>query len=114
LIIALVLHFLDAENAAGLMREYIQWLPAGSYVVLSVGSGTPQTRDALAREYTPADLYNHSPAEITSFFGSLKLIDPPGLVDARDWDPVKAPSSLAEPEDGRILAGVACKPRPVT
>jgi O-methyltransferase involved in polyketide biosynthesis len=114
LILALVLHFLDAGTAAKLMREYANWLPDGGYVVVSVGAGDQETGEALAREYTPATLYNHSPGQVAALFDGLDIIDPPGLADARDWYPGKPVLCPGPREAGRILAGVACKPHPTS
>ena len=64
----------------------------------------------LAREYRAATLHNHTPEQIAGFFAGLELM-PPGLVDARDWNPstIAAPTA---PQGGRILAGAGRKPHP--
>lgn len=111
LILALVLHFFDAQAAEKIMAELTGWLTPGSYVVMSVGSGDQQTGGTLAREYRPATLRNHPPAQIAAFLDGLEVV-PPGLVDARDWCPgAPAPGPRAH-HGGRILAGVGGKPYP--
>ena len=109
LILALVLHFFEPPAAEKIMSELTGWLVPGSYVVMSVGSGDEQTGGALAREYRPAVLHNHPPAQIAAFLDGLDLV-PPGLLDARDWYPGAPAPGLREHRGGRILAAVARKP----
>ena len=109
LILACVVHFFDAEAAQKIMTVLIDWLAPGSYVVLSVGSGDKQTGGALAREYQASTLYNHSPEQITGFFAGLDLIDPPGLVDARNWNPGMLVTPPLADQGGHILVGVGRK-----
>lgn len=108
LILALVLHFFEASAAEKIMRELTRWLAPGSFVVMSVGSGDRQTGATLAREYRPAGLHNHQPAQIAAFIDGLDLV-PPGLVDARDWRPGAPPPEPRQHRGGRILAAVARK-----
>ena len=108
-ILAMVLHFFDAETAAQIVAGYAAAVVPGSYLVISAGSGDERTGGLLAREYKAGTLHNHSPERIAGWFAGLKLIDPPGLVDARSWQPGTrgAPPSA---EGGHVLAGVARKP----
>ena len=108
LILAMVLHFFDADTARGITVMLRDSISSGSYVVISVGSGDEETGGRLAKEYTAGALYNHSPAEIARFFDGLEFVGP-GLTDAGDWDP----GLLAGPQGhvgGRVLAGVGRKP----
>jgi hypothetical protein len=107
-VLALVLHFFDFEHAWQIAGAFTSWLPAGSYLILSVGSGDEETGGALTRAYTAAPLDNHSPAQIAAFFSGLDLTSP-GLVDARDWRPGWREYHRKH-QGGRILAGVARKP----
>jgi hypothetical protein len=108
LIMAMVLHFVDAGTAAAIMAAFIDSIAPGSYVVISVGSGDEKTGGQLAREYRAGTLYNHSRAEITGLLAGLELTEP-GLTDARDWDPSLTTVASPREEDGRILAGVGRK-----
>jgi S-adenosyl methyltransferase len=108
-ILAMVLHFLDAGTAAKITEAFTRWLTPGSYVVISCGSGDQETGERLAREYAAGTLYNHSPAQIAGFFASLDLV-PPGLVDAGDWNPGLPAAPTPGHRGGRILAGVGRKP----
>jgi hypothetical protein len=107
-VLACVLHFFDFEHAWQIAGAFTAWLPPGGHVIISVGSGDKETGGALTSTYSAATLHNHSPAEITAFFGGLDLV-PPGLVDAEDWRPDWAQVRSTR-SGGRILAGVARKP----
>jgi hypothetical protein len=107
-VLALVLHFLDFEHAWQVAGAFTSWLPSGSYLILSVGCGDEETGAALTSAYTAAPLYNHSPGQISAFFGGLDLTSP-GLVDAKDWRPGWR-EYHREHQGGRILAGVGYKP----
>ena len=108
-VLALVLHFFDFEHAWQIAGAFVSWLPPGSYAIISVGSGDEQIGGALTSAYNAAPLYNHSPEQVAKFFGGLEPV-PPGLVDAGDWRPGGTAASSGQ-RGGRILAGVARKPR---
>jgi hypothetical protein len=111
LILAMVLHFFDAEAASKIITAFTGWLAPGSNVVISVGAGDERTGGTLAREYTAATVHNHTPGQVAGFFAGLDLV-PPGLVDARDWDPGTVAVPPAPHRGGRILAGVGRKQHP--
>lgn len=107
LILAMVLHFFDADTARGITGTFTHAVAPGSYVVISVGSGDEGTGGLLAKEYAASTLYNHTPERIAGFLDGLELVGP-GLTDARDW----RPQPRAVPQDhcgGRILAGIGRK-----
>jgi hypothetical protein len=103
-VLAMVLHFFPQETAARIAASYAAAIPPGSYVVISCGSGD----EVLAREYRPGALYNHTREQIRQFFAGLELADPPGLVDARAWQP-DTPAVPPSADGGHVLAGVARK-----
>jgi hypothetical protein len=107
LILAMVLHFFDAQAISEIMTTIVRSIAPGSYVVISVGSGDEQTGGRLAREYGAGTLYNHAPAQILRFFDGLELVGR-GLADAVDWDPLGAERPPAE-TGGHILVGVGFK-----
>jgi len=108
-ILAMVLHFFDADTASDIVAAFARDIAPGSHVVLSVGSGDEETGDALAREYQAGTLHNHSLEQIAAFVEGLELI-PPGLTDAMAWKP-ESPGQPPSPRSGgHILAGVARKP----
>lgn len=51
-------------------------------------------------------VYNHSVAEFTSFFGSLELL-PPGVTDARAWRPDWEQPVQLPHRAGQVIVGVA-------
>ena len=53
-----------------------------------------------------ASVYNHSIPDFTGFFGALDLV-PPGVVDARKWQPAWDESPSIPKREGYVLAGVA-------
>lgn len=107
LILGLVLHFIDGQAVSEIMRTLVRAIAPGSYVIISVESGDEQTGDRLARGYTATTLYNHAPGQIARFFDGLELVDP-GLVDARNWEPLGAARQPTE-TGWRVVAGVGRK-----
>jgi O-methyltransferase involved in polyketide biosynthesis len=103
-----VLHFLDPGTARQVATTFSSRIPAGSYVVISVGTGTENAVAADYRAaYTAARLYFHTPGQIMSFFDGLDLV-PPGVVPARGWSG-DAPVPDLEPRQGTFQAGVGRK-----
>ena len=107
LILGMVLDFFEAQAVSEIMRTIVRSIAPGSYVVISVGSGDRQTGARLAREYTAATLYNHAAGQIARFFDGLELVGP-GLVDARNWEPLGAARPPTE-TGWHTLAGVGRK-----
>jgi O-methyltransferase involved in polyketide biosynthesis len=109
LILGSLLHFFPLEAASELVARYVAALAPGSYLVLSalnVNLSSAAADGALGTyRANVAPVYNHSPADIFGFFGSLELI-PPGVVDARQWDPPRQLLPLP-PRDGQMIVGVA-------
>ena len=104
-IIGCLLHLFPAAEARALVAGYIAALVPGSYLVLSLGRGDGPRAVEFFRAYCgwAGPVYNHSAADVASFFGSLPLV-PPGLVDAREWRPdvpLSAPLPPARRRDAR-------------
>lgn len=109
LILAMVLHFWDADAARDLTAAYIDELAPGSHVIISVGCGDPAIGQQITRTYDAAPLYNHTPEEVASFFAGLDLVDP-GISDARAWMPGWSTPAPFHERAGQVLAGVGQKP----
>ncbi|HYZ52241.1 MAG TPA: SAM-dependent methyltransferase [Streptosporangiaceae bacterium] len=109
LILAMVLHFMDAPTARQVVSGYVAALAPGSYVIITVGHGDAGIGEQITAAYDAAPLFNHSPGDIASFFTSLDLVDP-GITEARAWRPDWPGSRPFAPRAGHILAGVARKP----
>jgi O-methyltransferase involved in polyketide biosynthesis len=108
LIVAMVLHFFDAETAREIVAAFASSIAPGSYIVLSIGSGDERACDAVAREYQAGTFNYHPRARVAGFFQGLELVGT-GLTDARDWDldPALAPAAR---QGAGILAGIGRKP----
>jgi hypothetical protein len=103
----MVLDFFEAQAVSEIMRTIVRSIAPGSYVVISVGSGDRPTGARLAREYTAATLYNHAAGQVARFFDGLELVGP-GVVDARNWEPLGAARPPTE-TGWHTLAGVGRK-----
>lgn len=100
IILALVLHFLDAGQARRVAAGYASVAAPGSALVISVGRNDDPAMWAQVRErYTAAVLHNHGRDEALSFFEGLDLV-PPGA---------RAGTRLARGHDRR--AGPAARSR---
>ena len=111
LILAMVLHFMDAATARDLAAAYISGLVPGSHVIITVGCGDPAIGAQITRTYDAASVHNHTPEDVASFFTGLDLISP-GIADARAWQAGwSAPAPFAA-RAGQVLAGIGRKPAP--
>jgi len=103
-----VLHFLEAGPARQVATAFTAAIPAGSYVIASVGTGEENELSTEFRAaYTAANLHFHSLTQVTSFFDGLDLITP-GVVPARGWV-AETPLAPLQPRQGTFLAGVGRK-----
>jgi hypothetical protein len=113
LILVAVLHFIaDADDPWQIVATLREALAAGSYLVLSHGTGEGQPRLAHAAETiyqrsVSADLFLRPREEVLRFFGGFELVDP-GLVEVPHWRPDSAAEIPAGFWGG--LAGVGQKP----
>jgi hypothetical protein len=109
LILAMVLHFLDAGTARAVVAAYVAELAPGSHVIITVACGDPAIGQQITRTYDAATVYNHTPEEVESFFTGLDLIAP-GITDARAWAAGwLTPAPFLE-RSGQVLAGIGVKP----
>jgi O-methyltransferase involved in polyketide biosynthesis len=108
-IIALVLHFIDAETATRLAQQYKAALASGSYLIVTIGRGEGEVADRFNASYNAkisgARLYNHSVAEFSSFFSGLEVI-PPGFTDAQLWQAGWQDAAEPAQAPGRAFVGV--------
>jgi hypothetical protein len=109
-ILACVLHFVDAGTARDIVSGFTGAMAPGSYIILSVGFARADAAD-FASTYNSqngARIYAHSWDQITGFFDGLDLV-PPGIADSADWQP--GPPAGEEPaKDNFIAAAVARVP----
>jgi hypothetical protein len=111
LILAAVLHLMDAESARRVAGDYVSMLPRGSYVIITLARyDDPVLGEQIMRVYSAASFFNHSREDAATFFAGLDLVEP-GLASGKSWrggmpDP-GLPSGPVYP-----LVGVARKPLP--
>jgi len=105
-IMSAVLHFSDAETARDVTAAFCQAIVPGSYLIISVGSGSQSEQDNFSSAYTAARLFMHSTDEISSFFHDLELL-PPGVVPVSLWTGDDA--AQAVPRTATFIGGVARK-----
>ncbi|MFF3614969.1 SAM-dependent methyltransferase [Streptomyces sp. NPDC002580] len=103
-----LMHFIpDEQDAHGIVRDLIDTLPAGSYLVLSHAASDlyPELAAQVTAEYAKGgiQLGFRTRAEVERFFDGLDLVGP-GLVTATEWF---TSSSAPTPEGSGIYAGVA-------
>jgi O-methyltransferase involved in polyketide biosynthesis len=107
LIFSAVLHFADAQTAREVATAFARAVAPGSYLIISVGSGSRSEGENFTTAYTAARIHIHSPEEIASFFGDLELV-PPGVVPVRSWFG-NGPAPTLKPRTATFLGGVATK-----
>jgi S-adenosyl methyltransferase len=99
----------DSAHPEAIIKRLLDALPSGSYLALSDGINTSETFNEAVRHYNEnsANTYHpRSPAQITSFFEGLELVEP-GVVLLTSW----RPETTAFPESGEVpgMCGVGRK-----
>jgi len=102
----MTMHFFPSGQAEKITAELTAALPAGSYVIMSVGGGDAQLGKDMARAYTAAPVYNHGRGGLARFMTGLDLTDP-GIVPARQWP---TPVRVAGRRRGHAWVAVGRKP----
>jgi hypothetical protein len=115
LMLVAVLHFILGEGAARpIVRELVEALPSGSYVVI-----TNATKEYLTAEVAEVydrmlatgqtDVWPRSLAEVTELFDGLELVEP-GVVPVHEWRAGSEPEPRPSAMDVSIIGGVARVP----
>jgi O-methyltransferase involved in polyketide biosynthesis len=107
-ILSAVLHFADAETARDIVAVFSQAVVPGSYLIISVGSGSPSEWENFTSAYTAAQTHVHPLEEVISFFDGLELV-PPGVVAVPYWHGDGSGFDL-KTRTATFLGGVARKP----
>lgn len=102
------MHFIpDEQDAHAIVRNLVDTLPSGSYLVLSHASSDlfPELSAQVTAEYAKGgiQLGFRTRPEVQRFFDGLDLVEP-GLVTATEWF---TSARRPRPEDSGIYAGVA-------
>jgi hypothetical protein len=82
LILAMTLHFFDAETARTLIAQYVAGLPYGSYLIVSVGQLEGELGAEFSKQYSAGRLYHHNRETVASLLEGLELVEP-GIPGAR-------------------------------
>lgn len=110
LMVAILQFVPDSEEPAGIVAEFIDAVPPGSYLVLSHATHDVQPESASrAREIyqrASAPLITRTKQEIAALLDGLEPVDP-GLVFVTEWRPVQ---KVLNPERSGLYAAVARKP----
>ncbi|MGH3283398.1 MAG: SAM-dependent methyltransferase [Streptosporangiaceae bacterium] len=105
-ILAAVLHFLDAGTAREVTAGYARLIAPGSCLVISCASYDDEAlAKRLAAEYSAGQFVNHTREDVVSFFAGLDLVGP-GVSEAGTWRPWR-PEPVLRRREGHVLAGVA-------
>ena len=112
LMLVAIMHFItDDMNPYGVVREYVDAMPPGSFLVMSNGTldfmapvDAANLRAAFKRSGEPAA--PRTKAEFARFFDGLDLLEP-GIVSVADWRPEDDPGKRAKPADAAVYAAVA-------
>ena len=85
LILAAVLHLMDAQSARKVAEAYVSRLPRGSYVIITLARyDDPVLGDQIVNAYSAASFFNHSREDAATFFTGLELVEP-GLSSGNTW-----------------------------
>ena len=106
-ILSAVLHFAEAGTARDVAAAFARAIVPGSYLIISVGSGSPSEGENFTSAYTAARIYIHSQEEILSFFDGLDLV-PPGVVPVPHWNG-DGPALDQQAPTATFIGGVARK-----
>ncbi|MEV4518495.1 SAM-dependent methyltransferase [Dactylosporangium sp. NPDC049525] len=106
-----VLHFIDdADDPAGIVRQFAAATVPGSYVAVSHAvpavdaAGQESVRQLYQR--TPTALHVRSPARVAELLAGWQLLDP-GLVPISAWHP--DPEDAGDPPQRSAIGGVASR-----
>ncbi|MBO3674293.1 SAM-dependent methyltransferase [Streptomyces sp. NEAU-YJ-81] len=110
-----IMHFIANEQKPyEIVRELVEPLASGSYLVLSHGGLDPRggVSDAVTNLYRSSGIHvqGRTQEEVLPFFDGLELVDP-GVVMPHRWKPDNEQARAeSEAKDLWIFAGVARKP----
>ncbi len=106
-IFSAVLHFVPADIARDVATAFAKELAAGSYLIVSVGTGSPSENENFTSAYTAARIYIHDAEQIQTLIDDLELV-PPGVVPVPSWAGDE-PAVAYTPRTATFLGGVARK-----
>lgn len=99
-ILAMILHFFDPAEAAGIVAGFARALAPGSFLVISVGVNSDAgLADQVTAEYSAGGLHVHDRGQIASYFTGFELAEP-GLTEVQNW--LRAHNQSAMPYQGTV------------
>jgi hypothetical protein len=110
MLIGIVGHLVDDDEAYGIVKDLLNALPPGSYLVLNDGANTDPEFNAAQAGYNDTGALHYrlrSREEIAHFFDGLELVEP-GVVSVLLWRPDPSPSA---PREIPMFGGVGQKAR---
>jgi hypothetical protein len=109
-ILGVVLDYVEPEQAARVMAVFREAMPAGSFLVVSIGTNndTPDLAKDVIEAYRAAQVHVHTREQVAGYFAGLQIVEP-GLTEARRWRPAQ-PLADNGPRPADLLAGVGRKP----
>lgn len=113
LLLLAVMHFIpDSDEPYALVKRLVDWLPSGSYLMLShlTPDFDPETWATIPAVLAKSGVVMHvrSRAEVEPFFDGLELIEPGVQVVSR-WRPDADPADLPGDAAVSVYGGVARK-----
>jgi S-adenosyl methyltransferase len=108
MLIGVLGHIADYDQARSIVRRLLDGLPSGSYLVLADSINVGEAHIEAGRRYNEGGSVPYvlrSPEQVAGFFDGLDLVAP-GLVPISRWRPDPSPFPPAEVE---TLGGVARK-----
>jgi hypothetical protein len=112
-IIAVLQFVTDDAQAYGLVKEYLDRLPSGSYLVLSTVTidSSPKPIGEVVAEYTKRGMpaRNRTKAQVEAFFDGLQEIDP-GVVLVHRWRPDPGTEGRVQDSDVAMYGAMGYKP----
>jgi hypothetical protein len=108
-ILTTILDFFESTEAARIVAAFRSAMPAGSYLVISLGiNNDPDLGQDFIKAYSAAQVHLHSREQIADYFAGLELVEP-GLTEVRHWQSAqpRAEDDVLRPAD--LLAGVGRK-----
>ena len=109
--LGVVIFLEDDANPYGIVRQFMDAVPPGSYLVLSHTITSPAMPDvdaavAFWNEHGTPKLTQRTPEQVTRFFDGLDLLEP-GVVSCSRWRPEATP--WGEPAEVAMYGGVGRK-----
>jgi O-methyltransferase involved in polyketide biosynthesis len=84
-ILAMILHFFDPAQAAGIVAGFVRGLAPGSFLIMSVGVNSDAgLADQVTAGYTAGGLHVHDRGQVAGYFTGLELVEP-GLTEVQNW-----------------------------